>query len=104
MFLRKKKALYDYQPKELNSELLNVLYAGLIAKLTLTSEELMARHTNLASLSETLVSTDITNNLSGDTKKKHLADAAKFRARAQQMRNLHNALVNELAYIKSKMD
>lgn len=49
-FFKKDKKLYDYDPKELDLELLSHLQAGLVAKLVLVNEELISRYKNIVEL------------------------------------------------------
>ena len=99
----KKKALYDYQPKDLNHEQLNLLYAALVAKLTLACEELIGRHEGFASLASTLIETDVLGTLSDNAKIRNKKDAEEFTRSARRIRTVHKALVAELTYIKAHM-
>jgi hypothetical protein len=101
MFFKKKKPLYDYRPKDLSNELLNTLYAGLVAKLTLVTDELIGRHEDLSSLSAALVQTDFLNRPPPQVKKQNIEQAETFRLSANRIRALHRLLVSELSAIKS---
>lgn len=53
MFRRKKK-IFEYDPKDLNLELLSTLQVSLIAKLILVNDELKLRYQNISGLSSEL--------------------------------------------------
>ncbi len=50
----KKKNLIDYDPKELDMEMLSHMQASLVAKLMLVNEELIKRYANIVDLSSDL--------------------------------------------------
>jgi hypothetical protein len=98
-----KKALYEYEPRDLPDDQLYTLYTALCAKLMLTAEEIMKRHEGHAALNDTLNETDILNVFTPAQKQQHRDQAAAFRQSAQQVRVLHAAVVTELSFIKSAM-
>jgi hypothetical protein len=96
-----KKALYDYQPKELSNEGLNRLYAGLVAKLTLVIEERIQRFDAVISATVTLLETDDQGNLSEIEKDLHKQQAIQLTDSSKRMRALHRCLSDELVEIKA---
>jgi hypothetical protein len=101
--MAEKKKLYDYDPKELNDDLLHTRYSALTAKLTLTCEELIARHKAHADLARTINETDVLGNLPVAQKQENIRLAAEFDQSSEHARALHTALVAELSHIKGRV-
>jgi hypothetical protein len=98
---KRRKALIDYQPKELDNELLSGLFAGLVAKLKMVTEERIIRQQHVMALYTILLETDVNDTLPRELKAQRAKDANDFSLSLNRLRNLHAALVEELSAIKS---
>ena len=97
------KALYDYHPKELDNEQLNVLYSALIAKLTLTSEELIERHEQVVVAAKAQLEADALGSLSESERQQHKDRILEFLEHARRIKSVHSVVAAELAMIKSQV-
>lgn len=96
------KALYDYHPKELDNEQLNVLYSALIAKLTLTSEELIERHERVVIAAKAQLEADALGSLSEAERQQHKDRIVEFLEHTNRVKSVHGVLAAELGMIKSQ--